>query len=376
MHALFKKLLPASFLACSLTSTLAAAHMQDDTYRSSDTTHFREITPNAGPRVTNGADVFVTADFIYWTARQDGMAYARSGVADYSDAIALGDAESGSTYFPPTHFSPGFKAGVGLNLGHDGWDVYLNYTWLHSNQNNSVSNDLSASKGLIPLWEIATIGNTTAQNQFITLSTFINIGEASAQWSLHFNNLDLDLGRSYYISQYLALRPHIGLKGAWYKQHYTVNYANFLEPDIAVDVSSTRMQIEQSFWGVGVRTGLDASWFFDKNWSLFGSTSLAALWGRFDVTRQDFSTTTPTQVIHKTCDTHSDFHTIKPVAEFQLGLRYDYWFSDDDYHFGVQVAWEEQLWFNQNQFFQLSNPWGSHGDLGLQGITLDLRFDF
>ncbi len=376
MNALLKKLLPASLLACAFTSTLAAAHMQDDTYQSSDTTHFREITPNAGPRVTNGVDVFVTADFIYWTARQDGMAYARSGVSDYSDAIALGNASSGSTYFPPTHFSPGFKAGIGLNLGHDGWDVYLNYTWLHSSQHNSVSNSSSASEGIIPLWEIATIGNSTSYNQFITMSTFMNVGEASALWSLHFNNFDLDLGRNYYISQYLSLRPHVGLKGAWYKQHYNVNYSNFLEPDVATEVSATNMQIAQSFWGVGIRTGLDASWFFDKNWSLFGSTSLSALWGRFDVTREDFATTLPNSVIFKTCNTRADFHTIKPVAEFQLGLRYDYWFSDDDYHFGVQAAWEEQLWFNQNQFFELTDSWGSHGDLGLQGITIDFRFDF
>ncbi|MEI8300478.1 MAG: Lpg1974 family pore-forming outer membrane protein, partial [Chlamydiota bacterium] len=166
------------------------------------------------------------------------------------------------------------------------------------------------------------------------------------------------------------------LKGAWYNQHYYVNYSNFLEPDIATEVSATRMKIKQSFWGVGVRTGLDASWFFDKNWSLFGSTSLSALWGRFNVTRQDFATTLPHNVVYRTCDVRSDFHTIKPVAEFQLGLRYDYWFSDDDYHFGVQAAWEEQLWFNQNQFFELNQAWGSNGDLGLQGFTIDFRFDF
>ncbi len=34
----------------------------------------QEITPNAGPRVANGADVFLTADFIYWRPREDGTA--------------------------------------------------------------------------------------------------------------------------------------------------------------------------------------------------------------------------------------------------------------------------------------------------------------
>ncbi|MBM3192011.1 MAG: MOMP family protein [Chlamydiae bacterium] len=318
----------------------------------------------------------LTADFIYWTARQEGMAYARGGVADYTDALSLGDAHSGSTYFPPTHFSPGFKAGIGLNLGHDGWDTYLNYTWLHSNQHNSVQKSAGYSSGIIPLWEIASVGNQQSQTQFITLSNFVNMTNASASWSLHFNNFDLDLGRNYYISQYLALRPHAGLKGSWYNQHYHVSYSGFLEPDIASELSETHMDIEQHFWGVGIRTGVDTSWFFDKNWSLFGNTSLAALWGRFNVQRQDYATTLPNGVVYKTTNTRSDFHTIKPVLELQLGVRYDYWFSDDDYHLGIQAAWEEQLWFNQNQFYEVTSGFESHGDLGMQGLTLTFRFDF
>ena len=37
------------------------------------------ITPSAGPVVKHGADIFVDADFIYWTARQDGLPYVYTG---------------------------------------------------------------------------------------------------------------------------------------------------------------------------------------------------------------------------------------------------------------------------------------------------------
>ena len=35
-----------------------------------------EITPDAGPRVSRGPNIYFTADFIYWLSRQDGLEYA------------------------------------------------------------------------------------------------------------------------------------------------------------------------------------------------------------------------------------------------------------------------------------------------------------
>ena len=36
------------------------------------------ITPPVAPAVTNGADVFLTADFIYWRSHQDGLPFAQA----------------------------------------------------------------------------------------------------------------------------------------------------------------------------------------------------------------------------------------------------------------------------------------------------------
>lgn len=378
MNRKIGKILPAILLACSFFTNLSAAETSESDQlmrrSSSDEMHFREITPNAGPRVTNGVDVFITTDFIYWTPRQDGLGYVRSGVSDFDTSLALGNATPGSTITPNFAFSPGFKAGIGLNLGHDGWDTYLNYTWLHSSHSSSASTSNTDSKGLVPLWQVGAIGYPGDQH-FLILNTFVNVGSAHSRWAFHFNNFDLDLGRNFYISQYLTLRPHLGLKGSWYTQNYSVNYADYLEPDISDEIASARLHMKQNFWGVGIRTGLDGSWYFDKNWSIFGNTSLSALWGRFNVSRHDFATQingNSLQVIN----TNFNFHTVKPVVEFQLGLRYDYWFSDDDYHFGIEGAWEEQLWLNHNQFFDTLQGYGHHGDLIMQGFTLDVRFDF
>lgn len=380
MGSTLRKLLPAVVLACGFSASLSAdMYNNDQMHHTSDETRFREITPNAGPRVTNGADVFITADFIYWTARMDGLGYARTGL-DEVDNIRLQEtpqAVAGSTKFPPRKFDPGFKAGIGLNLGHDGWDVYLEYTWFHSNHTNTTSNTNTAlnSTGIVPLWDISTVSGPSSQ---ITVDTFANVQNAKGKFRFRFNNFDLELGRNFYISQYLTLRPNIGLKGCWYKENYNVTYTTFINPDIASEVDQVRLKFRQHYWGVGVRAGLDTAWYFDKNWSIFGDVALAGLWGRFDVKRRDFAdvdVTDPATSIN-VINTNFDFHTMKPVLEFQLGLRFDYWFSDDDYHFGLSAAWEEQVWINHNNVFAITDGWGSHGDLGFQGLTLKVRFDF
>jgi len=383
MKPQLKSLLLTSAITCGMFSQLLAANMQDSDQPYSNTSNrentFRDITPNAGPRVNNGIDVFMTADFIYWTARQDGMAYVRSGIDDYDTAVAFNNTAQGTTAFPHSKFSPGFKVGLGLNLGHDGWDVYLNYTWFHTSQSSSRSSQYANSHGLTPLWDIATVGNLTAQTQFFAVfNAYRSVSHASARWRLHFNNFDLDLGRNFYISRYLTLRPHAGLKGCWYNQKYVVTYQGFLEPEIAADVLSTQLDARQNFWGVGVRTGLDTCWYFDKNWSMFGNTSLSALWGRFRNHRIDYATSAPI-TDPKTLtviNTTYEFHSVKPVLELQLGLKYDYWFCDDRYHLGIAAAWEEQVWFNQNQYFDVGVGYGHPGDLVMQGLTIDIRFDF
>ncbi len=382
MKTKLSKLLPVAGVVCGLCSTLNAAdNMQHGSssmmHQSSDETRFREITPNAGPRVTNGADVFLTADFIYWTVRQDGLRYAYCGVDVTTSSSTASSVNQGQSFYPPTRFDPGFKVGAGLNLGHDGWDVYLEYTWFHSNHSNGATSGTASDQRLVPAFPIAW-GSHSSSDVYDT--DLLNFDRFAASYRMRFNNFDLELGRNYYISQYLTLRPHVGLKGNWYNVDYVVTAYGPRIGDTPVnsggygydDILSARATIEQNWWGIGIRTGLDTAWYFDKNWSIFGDFAFSTLYGRFstprrDTLRGDFSSTTP--VISTVGNVANSWHTVKSVAETQLGLRFDYWFSDDDYHFGLSAAWEIQSWINHGEL-------RGGGDIGFQGFTLKARFDF
>lgn len=88
------------------------------------------ITPNAGPCVINGADLFITAEFLYWTIRQDHLAFAFS-TPEIIDPLVIPEGK-GSVFHPDWEFNPGFKVGLGILFDHDGWDLYANYTWIRS----------------------------------------------------------------------------------------------------------------------------------------------------------------------------------------------------------------------------------------------------
>ncbi len=337
-------------------------HNPTDQFKSSDNAQFREITPNAGPRVTNGADVFITADFLYWTARQDGMVYAITGRNTFANI----DATSGSAQDLDWKAQPGFKVGLGLNLGHDGWDVYAQYTWLHTNVNNSTS----------------VAFDTPVQQRFVGTyfsdrdgSITNNYTKARAKWDHHFNVIDLELGRNYFISQFLTLRPHVGLKGTWQDQDFKIRYTqqNIADPT-SIDLLE-KIKFNQDMWGLGIRMGLNTGWHFIENFGLFGNLALTALWSDYSTTRKDRVATSNSTNNSLFYNFKFDQYPINAILELALGLRYDVWFSDDDYHFGLSAAWEEQVWINHSRFVRFYSS-EVQGDLYLHGLTIKARFDF
>lgn len=291
-----------------------------------------------------GADVFITADFILWTPREEGLEYAMTG--------AFNPSSQGSLREPDFGIEPGFKVGLGLNLGHDGWDVFAEYTWLTSSANDSVR-----SNSMAWLWR------TIAPPQ-----------RASANWDFDFSVIDLELGRNFFVSQYLTLRPHYGFKGTWQDQDYTSR----AEVRDAADnlVSRDTMKQDFDYWGFGVRTGMDTAWHFNKSWSLYGNFAISALWSGFDIDRKDTLFTQATDTTTTLLNTENNFHTVLPVLELAIGLRWEMWFSNDDYHFGIDAGWEEQVWWGMNRLIVQGQPQRDNGDLTMQGLTLKFRFDF
>lgn len=307
---------------------------------------YREITPNAGPRVCHGADVYVSADFIYWNVSQEGLVYGTTGLA-----TALPNQNNGKQYTVGEEWAPGFKVGLGLDLSHDGWDLFGEYTWLYSDDSNNIS---------APSIQTAALNAGGA--------ALVSSTAANSNWNLHFNVIDLSLGRNFFLSQYLTLRPHFGLKGTWQEQNWTTNLSGVTST--LGSFASGKLERDFDMWGVGLRTGLDFGWFICKNWSLRAKMAVSALWSNYDSVKgvDSWTQADGTSVAGGNVGYDSDSNGLRYVAELFFGGAWDTWFCDDNYHFGASLGWEEQLWFASNLF--------GNGNLSLQGVTAKLRFDF
>ncbi|MCB1080413.1 MAG: MOMP family protein [Chlamydiia bacterium] len=337
-----KKLL--GLLALSVTTLLCAA--SPSTPSSTTTLYFSDdesvtITPAAGPRIARSWNPFITADFIYWTVRQDGMFHAVSGVGP--------NVGKGSVHDLGWKTDPGFKVGLGCNLPHDGWDLFAEYTWIQSSASDSTS-----ASNLISYWSINAVPASP-------------LTHSHASWDIHFNDLHLELGRNSYLSQYLKLRIHVGLQGSWIDQDYNVHQT-------LTDASTARLSLNQDFWGIGLRAGLNTAWQFTHNFSFYGNLAAAILWGQFDLDRKDRATVN--NVTTTNIHTGVNPHTFEPVLSLGAGLKWEIWFSQDRFHIAFTAGWEHQLWILQNEFIKVPTETDHIGDLVLQGLTIGGRLDF
>jgi hypothetical protein len=322
------------------------------------------ITPNATPKVQRGMDMFITTGLLYWSARLDTLSYAQSGIGNLSTNQ---NPSQGKEYSVDWGWDPGFKAGYGWSLAHGGWDLYLQYTWFYSNVSSR-----NNQSDLLPTFDIISPISQTPDD-FVPLS----MSGAHARWNLHYQMLDLELGRNYYINRYLKLRPFIGLKGTWQKQAYHVSFNTI--PILINSVSTPfdfKMNQHQMLWGIGPRTGLNTSWQFSKHFSLYGDFALTGLWTHYNISRKDrFEEINIPDDQISTANLKETLHVIKPALELGIGFRLERYFHSNRFHMLFQAGWETQIWPNQTLYINLNHS-KSRYDLSLQGFTTKFRFDF
>jgi len=322
------------------------------------------ITPCAGPKVRNGMDLNLSAAFLYWTARLDTLTYAKTG---FNDLATGGPSKKGEVQSVDWSWDPGFKVGLGWNFCHGCWDMALQYTWFYTNVGDS-----KRSQSLRPGFELFT-------------STFPDIDspyfdKAHAHYDLHYQVGDLDLGRNYYVSKSLKLRPFVGIKGTWQKQDYNVFFDT---PPVQVlfqqFLFNYSARFDHTLWGIGLRGGLNTSWQFSKVFSLYGNMSFSGMWLHYDIDRKDKYTLTDTTLQIETDVTtvnmQDQLRIVKPVIELSIGLRAETYYSCGRYHILLEAGWESQIWVNQTLFISLSDNYDRF-DLTLQGLTAKVRFDF
>ncbi len=311
------------------------------------------INPPGRPQVKDGADLFVTADFIYWNAHENGLPLA---VRNKGNTTTLSKSK---VVHLDSEWDPGFRVGLGYNLPHDGWDASLTYLHFFTDADR----------------------RTKAEGQRADFGSqgFGLIGshnKTKSKWHLHLSQLDLNMGREFFVSKWVTLRPNFGLRTAWVKQSLKNDFDGFGQ----ITTQTADVNGKCKFWGIGPVAGIDSQWGLGSGWSVVGNAAFSILYGFFH-THLDEDTVS----VNNFANVNDSYRSSQIVCDLVLGLRWDHMFDRDRFHFSIQGGWENHVYLGQNQFIRnyanttdnnLGGVFGNQGDLTLQGWTLSARFDF
>jgi hypothetical protein len=314
------------------------------------------------------SDFYFHADYLLLQPKQEGLEYAMTNTnTSNTFPITGGEILGFSNDNRDWDWDSGFRVGMGFYLNHDAWTIDLNWMWFKINE--EASNAATNSEVLIPFWIVP------GSNQAVPLTN----NTASARWHLSMNVLDLSIGKPYHVSRYFIMNPFFGIRGAWFDQHYRARYGG-LYGNGTVFQNGAEMDGRNDFWGVGTRAGMNTEWLLGGGWELLANLSFSFLFSKFDVD-QEMALGTGTASNSFNLDFKHYQNTTN--MELQLGVAWGAYFNKHQHHISLQLMYEFQEWFNQNQmrrFFDAASTSAqdvvSRGDLALNGLSVRLLFDF
>lgn len=336
---------------------------------------------------------------IVWQGKLWGLEFAEksyTGTHLGTNSISFNE----KLYVPDFAWVGGGKLDLGCQLPYDGWDLNTRYTYYsdHFTSKKKRFDSLisPAGVGIVPLWYYPFYQASTGGG-----GDPIRYALAKANWKFYFNSIDLELGRYFFVSQFLPIRTTIGLKGAWMHHHYHANYENgttihvtrIREVDTRdLQLVNSRFAYGQHSWALGPRISFDSKWPIWGGLSLIGNGGLSLLYSFFKTTTEFNDTAIESggeleEPIVQTPSLHrkENFHELDPVLEAQLGFDWGMMWTyrkRHPYAFAVTLAYEWQYWWSQNHVrrgYAPSSPgttWDARGDLQMHGLTGTLRFDF
>jgi hypothetical protein len=351
----------------------------------------------AGFNVNNSWDIYATASFIYWQARQENM---EIGIISRNDPEALSsittlDINAFLTPYvnnmavtsPNFTYRPGFKVGLGGHLNWNDLDAYAEYTWFHG----------SIGSGVRPLPRSTATGAAIPNGEYLypmqlyPHTEFVRVfcQNADQSWSLRMDFLDLSLSRSYYSGTKLTIRPFFGARGAWIRQNLTTTYngsSNYAVSPGNGGYRHLKVSNYSASWGVGPRAGFESNWLLGYGCRLIGNGSADILYTRYDThfteIMYQFAGTLPANPILNNFSVSQVIDLLRTHLDFEMGFGWGSYSFCNGYHIDLSATYGFQVFWNQNMmrnYYNVVQPALSHnpnGNLYVHGLTANAQFDF
>ena len=354
-----------------LTSTIEDGKVRVDS-RGAQQKRGGLLNPPARP-IVEDFDFNFFGDLLLWQAHEGGLGIAvKNKATNFTSATGYNNLQNSHVKHLNFDYDLGFRIGVDADTTYDGWNMSL--TWLRFNTNAHVQTHAYGNKELFA---------SRLNPQIIPFLTANGVSptpvavyeEASAHWNALLNQLELDLGREFFVSRRVTLRPHFGLRTTWLQQKLNTNYNDGIVVTDASLMPDVSQREKNAWWGLGVQGGVDTTWGLGGGVSIYGNIAAAIEYG-FQQVRTNVAVTGFESNFERNKDS---FRTSRSILDIQLGLRWDRSFSNDSYNFGLHAGWENHIYYSQNQFhtdLNLGQFVANQGDLTYQGWTVGAHLAF
>lgn len=285
------------------------------------------------------SSAFATYEFfvepLYWRATE---------TLDWVHSNNLGSPNLDIGYQSVTyHFAPGFRVG----LGYEGnWDTKLYFTKFNDKGTDSTTGNLTTGF----------LGGRLSQ----TLPATIFYQSGQADFRVHFNMLDWNIGKHFDVTKSLMIRPLVGIEAGIINQTFDTSFQG--------QTLSITENIKNNFRGIGPKIGVESSLIFgsvkDFQYGLVADLETSYMWGAWNIT--DIETTSVGgSVVVNVADRNFGALGVQGM----IGANFIY------KNFAVKVGYEISDWFDQCQIFD-DETGTQNNDLVLQGLTLGFSYKF
>jgi hypothetical protein len=236
--------------------------------------------------------VTFSADFLLLRPRERTLEYAVNGPSNPGNTGPIGSIE---TIEPD--WSSAFRAGGGVRLPDNGWEVSAFYTYLHNARNSAVT---------------ASAGETL----FATMThpgTVSQVDTAQATNSLNYNVVDVELGRTLHPCETVAVRIFGGPRFAQIDQAVAATYDG---GDANLDVVTTTLH----FTGGGLSVGAEGNLDLYCGWGVFARGRFSMMLGQYRTSLVETDNAGATTITNVS----ENFDKVVPVLELGMGVSWQY----------------------------------------------------
>ena len=314
-----------------------------------------------------GEDYFVFGQILYFIPKIGGTAFAANQIKSF-DSFPI----RGSIKENKFDWNSGFRVGIGKKLKEDDLDICLDFS-CYTNHSSTIKHKLPPAS-LFPI-----------QGYFGG-----SFERAKSTFDLVYLNLNLRLGRAYFLSPFFSLNPKIGLHGIrlLQRQECRFNFSPLESGGVAMgEFYYVDGRCDAN--GIGPEISIESSYLLGNGFCFFQNT-LASLIYEYAKIYHKERTSYHASIYNVNIRLNGNKHYFSPFIQMQMGLSWGKYLFDKTKYLLLKIGYEAQYFYRQNQMIVASdstignnNPPSTRleqkyqaEDISMHGLFVSARIDF